>query len=186
MEGWIAWQRCNPFVADLIAQGTTTHNALVRDALWGQQPPTKWALMGIVLHGENLIRTSRYYWGEEADCEPRHQRLVSKVFRGYEQVRERVERAEKVEAYLSRLADAKPSVSDPPGPKPGVGSQKGRVLQLADEIMNSGARPQFEHGWKERLAEAIWTQLQADRLPYKIGSIRRYLSEHQIKHPDES
>src|SRR5690348_10552727 len=110
------WHRGQPAAEADIKKLERIWSAAVRAALWGDRP-NKWALFGIVSGGENLLRMSRWYWGENAEQQPQHRRLVEKVVRGYQEVRERFDRGERIDAALERLADS--SVSAPPGPKPG-------------------------------------------------------------------
>src|SRR4051794_2616985 len=155
----------------------TTYNGIVRDALWGQSP-TKWVLFGIVTQGEHLIRASQNYWGDSASSEPKHQRLVSKVCRGYEQVLDRVERAEKAEAYLAQMADAARAASpvDPPGPKPGAEAASRTMWEIALTILNDPARaPAIKHGWRSAIAREVEVEAKTQGLHYDADSIAKML-----------
>ena len=178
MEEWLVWQRGNPTVKAQIAEMTRSYNAYVHSVLWGTQPPTKWALFAVVSDGENLIRMSERYWAENAPSELQHRRLVAKIVRGYAQVRERVDRADKIDEYLAQLANSGLAVSrvDPPGPKPGAEAATRLMWEIALNILNDPKRtPQIKHGWRKTLARMVETEAKARGLQYDVDSIAKML-----------
>ena len=169
-----------PELEPLLESQKATFRALALEMKYGAEP-TRLAFGGLISLGEVSVRTSRQFWGDMADAEPRHGKWKADVQRDLERVEARVSEGELIRSHAVAVARAGSTpAGEAPGPKPGWVSGKALCVRIAEEILASSEAPARGRGLKRKLADAVLARLHAQGMSYRRASVERYLRELKV------